>query len=270
VLADGFLVVDIASFLPIMGSVSSMIVFLDSNLRQIIGVDNVLQMTIVTADGDHLTVNEYSYPDLFWALRGGGGGTYGILTSVTYRSHPNTSFIYVYLQVQLTEPNNTNPNATQNILAEFIRMTPDLNMQGYGGYSVTSRPFLFIALTSPNVTWAQANETFHPLFDYAISQAKTGGLTLVNYTTPYSSFEGLYTAFVAQENGLGDSLVGTPEEVSSWILPPSTITNDPDSLASILIDLPSGVLLCVPIIPLSHFVLWTVSSLSIASMPAEL
>jgi len=40
------------------------------------GVENVLEMTIAAADGNHIVANAYSNPDLFWALRGGGGGYY--------------------------------------------------------------------------------------------------------------------------------------------------------------------------------------------------
>lgn len=43
---------------------------------------------LVTADGEILTVNDQSDPDLIWALRGGGGGTFGVAVSVTYKSHP--------------------------------------------------------------------------------------------------------------------------------------------------------------------------------------
>lgn len=45
---------------------------------------NVLQMEVVTADGGVLTTNDASHPDLFWALRGGGGGTFGIVSKVTF------------------------------------------------------------------------------------------------------------------------------------------------------------------------------------------
>lgn len=49
---------------------------------------NVLEMEVVTADSSVLVVNEYQHPDLFWALRGGGGGTFAVVTRVTYATHP--------------------------------------------------------------------------------------------------------------------------------------------------------------------------------------
>jgi FAD/FMN-containing dehydrogenase len=49
--------------------------------------DNVLSMDVVTADGQLRTVDASRQPDLFWALRG-GGGNFGVVTSFTYRLHP--------------------------------------------------------------------------------------------------------------------------------------------------------------------------------------
>jgi FAD/FMN-containing dehydrogenase len=49
---------------------------------------NVLEMDVVTADGERVVASAHSHPDLFWALRGGGGGTFGVVSSVTYRTHP--------------------------------------------------------------------------------------------------------------------------------------------------------------------------------------
>lgn len=49
---------------------------------------NVLEMTVVTADGEVVVANEHQHPDLFWALRGGGGGTFGVVAEMTMRTHP--------------------------------------------------------------------------------------------------------------------------------------------------------------------------------------
>ena len=52
-----------------------------------LAADNLLGVELVTADGQVLDVNAESHPDLFWALRG-GGGNFGVATSFTYRVHP--------------------------------------------------------------------------------------------------------------------------------------------------------------------------------------
>jgi FAD/FMN-containing dehydrogenase len=50
-------------------------------------IDSLLAADIVTADGEVLRVDEQSHPDLFWAIRG-GGGNYGIATRFQFRLHP--------------------------------------------------------------------------------------------------------------------------------------------------------------------------------------
>ena len=52
-----------------------------------LAADNLLAAELVTAEGDILRVDAAAHPDLFWALRG-GGGNFGIATSLTYRMHP--------------------------------------------------------------------------------------------------------------------------------------------------------------------------------------
>lgn len=47
--------------------------------------DSVLEFHLVTANGTFITANETSNSDLFWALRGGGGSTFGIVTSAIVR-----------------------------------------------------------------------------------------------------------------------------------------------------------------------------------------
>jgi FAD/FMN-containing dehydrogenase len=50
-------------------------------------IDNLLAVDLVTADGELVTADRDSHPDLFWALRG-GGGNFGVVTSFEFRLHP--------------------------------------------------------------------------------------------------------------------------------------------------------------------------------------
>jgi hypothetical protein len=55
--------------------------------------DHVVAFQVVTAAGRFITVSEDSNPDLFWALRGGGGGTFAVVTSVIVRAHPKLNVV---------------------------------------------------------------------------------------------------------------------------------------------------------------------------------
>jgi FAD/FMN-containing dehydrogenase len=54
-------------------------------------IDSVLAAEIVTADGRHLRVDAEHHPELFWALRG-GGGNFGIVTRLRFRLHELRQF----------------------------------------------------------------------------------------------------------------------------------------------------------------------------------
>lgn len=55
-----------------------------------LGVDNAMQMKVVLPNGTHVTASRCQNQDLFFALRGGGGGTFGVVTETTARVFPET------------------------------------------------------------------------------------------------------------------------------------------------------------------------------------
>ena len=59
-----------------------------------LGVDNILQVQIVIANGTLITANSNQNTDIYWAIRGGGGSNWGIITAITMRVHkiPNGGF----------------------------------------------------------------------------------------------------------------------------------------------------------------------------------
>ncbi|MGH3109794.1 MAG: FAD-binding oxidoreductase, partial [Gaiellaceae bacterium] len=59
-----------------------------------LAADNLVSLEVVTADGSRVTASESENPELFWALRG-GGGSFGLVTSFEYRLHPLGPEVFV-------------------------------------------------------------------------------------------------------------------------------------------------------------------------------
>ena len=72
-------------------------------------IDNLLAAEVVTADGQLLQVNAESHPDLFWAMRG-GGGNFGVAARFQFRLHPVSAVVGGMLILP----------ATPDVIASFI------------------------------------------------------------------------------------------------------------------------------------------------------
>ena len=116
-----------------------------------LGVDNLLEMDIVTPDGELQTISECSNPSLFWAVsvpgplvprqynsltcpplqvRGGGGGTWGVATSATYKAHPVIQpSVFTAFGVNLT----LGRSELETIVSKLANLAPDLADLRIGG-----------------------------------------------------------------------------------------------------------------------------------------
>ncbi|MEI5099167.1 FAD-binding oxidoreductase [Streptomyces sp. PmtG] len=59
--------------------------------------DSLTSATLVTADGKLIRADKSEHKDLFWALRGAGNGQFGVVTELTFRTHPAPQAVSAYL-----------------------------------------------------------------------------------------------------------------------------------------------------------------------------
>ncbi|KAB2102362.1 hypothetical protein AG0111_0g9634 [Alternaria gaisen] len=96
------------------------------------GADNIFEFEIVTPTGDILVANECQNSDIFWATRGGGGGTFGVITKITMKAYPMPRTAVWLWNIQ--GRNNTDAKEWWRLVASLHANMPAVNEAGFQGY----------------------------------------------------------------------------------------------------------------------------------------
>ncbi|XP_055330644.1 uncharacterized protein LOC129583005 [Paramacrobiotus metropolitanus] len=209
-----------------------------------LAVDNVLELQVVTADGQLRTLNKCQEPDLFWALRGGGGGTFGVVTAVTHKLNPGAAEYTSYAVVAFSSDFQPLTGEQMEALLEvWASYTPILEEVPWGGYFqfVTGIGF-FISILAP-LNEAAASQTVVPLTNGLLA-LQTKGITIVGvnqtnpeqYTRPFKSFRQWHSwtgRLFSPETGT--DATGGRTILGSRLVPVSALSN-PRLFAKTIVD----------------------------------
>ncbi|HEX3143080.1 MAG TPA: FAD-binding oxidoreductase [Pyrinomonadaceae bacterium] len=128
---------------------------------------SLLEAEVVTADGAVRVVNACRHPDLFWAIKGGGGGSWGVVTRVTVRTHELPEFFgaaFGRIQAKSAE-------GFRRLIARFIDFYAANLLNPHWGEQISLEPnnSLKISMVFQGLTGPQAREIWKPFFDWANS-----------------------------------------------------------------------------------------------------
>ncbi|KAK4185687.1 FAD binding domain-containing protein [Podospora australis] len=143
-----------------------------SPLTSIYGLaaDHVLSIQLVTADGQFVTADAKTKSDLFWALRGGGAGTFGIVTSMVVKAFPQIKTTTLTYNVS-TGGNFTKEKfwAMQRAYVDEFERLADLGYYSY--YRIRQHPNVsgelyhdMTSMVAPNTSAAEFKAAMAPLF----------------------------------------------------------------------------------------------------------
>jgi FAD/FMN-containing dehydrogenase len=124
----------------------------------------LLEAEIVTADGQVRIVNDCTDPDLFWAIKGGGGGTFGVVTRLTLRTHDLPKhFGGAWGKIKAQSD-----AAFGQLIARFIGFYHANLFNPHWGEQAQFGPdnTLEISMVNQGLDNAQAKETWQPFFDW--------------------------------------------------------------------------------------------------------
>jgi FAD/FMN-containing dehydrogenase len=124
---------------------------------------SLLEAEIVTADGRVRIVNATRDPDLFWALKGGGGGTFGIVTRLTLRTYDLPAMLGA---IGLTIRAHTD-ESFERLLAEFLDFSREALVNPNWGEQAHATPErgLELSMAFQGLTSDQARAVWRPFVD---------------------------------------------------------------------------------------------------------
>jgi FAD/FMN-containing dehydrogenase len=125
---------------------------------------SLLEAEVVTADGSVRIANACTNPDLYWALKGGGGGSFGVVTRLTLRTHDLPEAIGIaHMTIHAASD-----AAFRRLLGRFVGFYAEALLTPYWGeiVNVRTRNTLDINLEFAGIGRARAEAIWQPFLDW--------------------------------------------------------------------------------------------------------
>lgn len=165
--------------------------------------DQLLALDVVTADGRFVTATPDHNGDLFWALAGGGGGTFGVVTSVIVKAHPKIPVTTSMISFGSSDTVSVDA-FWEGVQAYWDNFQPYIDAKTYSYFWITNFSgrynFAVAPFYAPHHTVDEVSKLLKPWFDRLRELSIPFEANTTYHETFLSSYE---TAFGAQDWGVG-------------------------------------------------------------------
>lgn len=181
-----------------------------------LGADQVLEWEVVTGTGELVKATPSDHPDLFWALRGGGGGTYGVVVSMTVKAYSDNVVSMAYLTIL---NNGINADALYSAVGTFIKTLPSIVDMGiYLSWVVAPFGFMLMPAVGPGFQDSDLDNILQPTVD----EIHRLGLDYQYSSTTHPNWLAAY--------GSTGSWNVSNHNLGGRLIPRSLVENEPDEL----------------------------------------
>ncbi|KAI1506380.1 FAD binding domain-containing protein [Biscogniauxia marginata] len=186
------------------------------------GADQTLEYEVVTADGNLIMASITENSDLFYALNGGGAGTWGVVISMTVHMYPNRHMGAAQLYI---DPHSMSAETFWDMVDKFYSLLSGFTEQGaYVTYAYGPDHFGLFPFSVYNKTSIKVEQMLKPFTDYLFEKGITPSPLLYNDTATYS--EHVANNFAAPQP--------TKEWPSGGRLKPRDVLTDPARRAELV------------------------------------
>jgi FAD/FMN-containing dehydrogenase len=175
---------------------------------------SLLEAEVVTADGDVKIANACTNPDLFWALKGGGGG-FGIVTRVTLRAHELPDFIGgVFATIKASSD-----DAYRRLIAKAIDFYAEALFNPHWGEQIRiGHGYVAISMVFQGLDKPQAEAVWKPFFDWVAASPQDFAVTSAPLIVAVPARHFWDPAFLKQAPGvvIADDRPNAPADNVFW------------------------------------------------------
>ncbi|KAI0012471.1 hypothetical protein F4779DRAFT_567684 [Xylariaceae sp. FL0662B] len=171
-----------------------------------LGADQVLEWEVVTAGGQHLVASPAKNSDLYWALSGGGGGTYAAIISMTVRAHQLTKVSAATLN--FTTSANVSTDLFNSAVQTFLLTLPSLGEAGtWSSWLLATGVFSVIPIAGPDLDKDQLQALLEPTLSFLDNNAIPYNYQIQQYRTFLEAYTGMFSVDNITEYNIGGRLI---------------------------------------------------------------
>ena len=154
-----------------------------------LAADQTLEWELVTGTGEILTANREGNSDLYWALSGGGGGTYGVTTSLTSKAHPDIPMSGANLSFS---SQNLSQDDYYNAIEAYHALLPTIVDAGAMSLCVIdNESFSLGPVTGPGISSEELSSLLKPLVSYLDDNDIQYNMTVLQFDTYLDQFNAM-------------------------------------------------------------------------------
>ncbi|EAQ82972.1 hypothetical protein CHGG_10790 [Chaetomium globosum CBS 148.51] len=182
--------------------------------------DNALSFDVITAEGEFVTANAKTNPELFWGLKGGGPGSYGVVVSASFKTFPEHQSAGATLYINSTLTNDT------ELFWEGVRI-----FHSHANYFVDNGLYVYFSVgpgslrVRPFVAYNQTAAELEAVLAPLKSDLSAAGVPFYSApTNQYATFFDLYLDLFEDETA------GPPTLTSGWTFGRTDIEDNNDGI----------------------------------------
>ncbi len=175
---------------------------------------SLIEAEVVTADGEVRIANACSNPDLFWALKGGGGG-FGIVTRVTVRTHELPD----HFGAAFATLKATSDDAYRRLIAKIVEFYAEALFNPHWGEEIRiGRGYVVIHMVCQGLDQQQTEAVWKPFFDWVAASPQDFAIVKTPMIVAFEARKFWDPAFLKRVPGnvTADDREGAPADNIFW------------------------------------------------------